>query len=487
LTTFADLGLRPELLKAVAEQGYETPTPIQVQAIPLVLAGRDVMGGAQTGTGKTAGFTLPLLQRLAHHANTSVSPARHPVRALILAPTRELAAQVEESVRVYGKYIPLRSVQIFGGVPMDPQTEALRRGVEILVATPGRLLDHVQQRTLSLSQVEIFVLDEADRMLDMGFIPDVKRIVALLTARKQNLLFSATLSEEIRTLAKSFLRDPVAVQVAPKHATAELVAHLVHPVTRERKRELFVHLVKARGMKQVLVFVATRIGANRLAYQLNREGVHATAIHGDRSQAERMQALEDFKAGKVGILVATDVAARGLDIEELPFVVNFELPNSPEDYVHRIGRTGRAGAAGTAISLVCPEEQERLAEIEKTIRIRIPREVVSGFGHRSEAPLMEPPRRERRREAERDPLTQSQPRRRERGEREPASAPAPRAAPAPAAKPARPADPIFSRPYEPGAAPPASPGSASAPGKPAPQKRERQVAALLGGFVRKPS
>jgi ATP-dependent RNA helicase RhlE len=464
LTTFAELGLRPELLKAVAEQGYAAPTPIQVQAIPHVLAGHDVMGGAQTGTGKTAGFTLPLLQRLMHHANTSVSPARHPVRALILAPTRELAAQVEDSVRAYGKHTGLRSTVIFGGVPMEPQTAELRRGVEILVATPGRLLDHVQSRTLNLGQVEIFVLDEADRMLDMGFIPDVKRIIALLTARKQSLLFSATLTDDIRLLAKSFLKDPVAVQVAPKIAAAELVAHVVHPVTRERKRELLVHLVKSRGMKQVLVFVATRIGANRLAYQLNREGVHATAIHGDRTQIERMQALEDFKAGKVGVLVATDVAARGLDIEELPYVLNFELPNSPEDYVHRIGRTGRAGAAGTAISLVSPAEQERLADIERTVRIRIPREVVPGFGHASEAPLMEPPRKERRRAADEDRLTHE--RRREQ-----------------AAKPPAAVDPIFSRPYEPRIAPPAAQGAK--PG--APPKRERQVAALLGGFVRKPT
>jgi ATP-dependent RNA helicase RhlE len=464
LTTFAELGLRPELLKAVAEQGYTEPTPIQVQAIPHVLAGRDVMGGAQTGTGKTAGFTLPLLQRLAHHANTSVSPARHPVRVLVLAPTRELAAQVEESVRTYGKYIGLRSAVIFGGMPMDPQIEQLRRGVEILVATPGRLLDHVQQRTLNLGQVEIFVLDEADRMLDMGFIPDVKRIVALLTGRKQNLLFSATLTDEIRILAKSFLHDPVTVRVDPKLATAELVTHVVHPVPRERKRELLVYLIKSRGMKQVLVFVATRIGANRLAYQLNREGVHATAIHGDRTQAERIQALEDFKAGKVGVLVATDVAARGLDIEELPYVLNFDLPNSPEDYVHRIGRTGRAGTAGTAISLACPEEHERLAEIEKTIRIRIPREVVSGFGHASEAPLMEPPRREKRRAVDEDRLTHA--RRREQ-----------------APKPQPGADPIFSRPYEPGMASPASPGAKPS----APQKHERQVAALLGGFGRKPA
>jgi ATP-dependent RNA helicase RhlE len=466
LTTFAELGLRPELLKAVEEQGYTTPTPIQVQAIPHVLAGRDVMGGAQTGTGKTAGFTLPLLQRLAHHASTSVSPARHPVRALILAPTRELAAQVEESVKVYGKYVPLRSTQIFGGVPMEPQTEALRRGVEILVATPGRLLDHVQQRTLNLAQVEIFVLDEADRMLDMGFIPDVRRILALLPNRQQSLLFSATLTEDIRKLSASFLTDPVVVQVAPKLATAELVAHLAHPVPREKKRELLVHLIKTRDMKQVLVFVATRIGANRLAYQLNREGVHATAIHGDRSQAERMQALDDFKSGKVGVLVATDVAARGLDIDQLPFVVNFELPNSPEDYVHRIGRTGRAGAAGTAISLVCGEETEKLADIERTIRLRIPRETVRGFApHGSEAPLMEPPRRERRRSAEEDRLTGN--RRREQGR-----------PPAPAAQ----ADPIFSRPYEPGIASPAAPAE-----KPDARKPQRPVAALLGGLVRKTS
>ncbi|HSD52673.1 MAG TPA: DEAD/DEAH box helicase [Burkholderiales bacterium] len=458
MTTFADLGLRPELLQAVADQGYTTPTPIQVQAIPHVLAGRDVMGGAQTGTGKTAGFTLPLLQRLAQYANTSVSPARHPVRALILTPTRELAVQVEESVKAYGKHIPLRSVQIFGGVPMEPQTEALRRGVEILVATPGRLLDHVQQRTLNLAQVEIFVLDEADRMLDMGFIPDVRRILALLPNRQQSLLFSATLTEDIRKLADSFLRNPVVVQVAPKLATAELVTHVAHPVRREKKRELLVHLVKSRDMKQVLVFVATRIGANRLAYQLNREGVHATAIHGDRSQAERLQALDDFKAGKVGILVATDVAARGLDIDHLPFVVNFELPNSPEDYIHRIGRTGRAGAAGTAVSLVCGEESEKLAEIERTIRLRIPRESVPGFGpHGTEAPLMEPPRRERRRGADEDRLTGNR-------KREPAPRPAV-------------ADPIFSRPYEPGMAPAAKPASQQGP-----QKRAPQVAALLGGL-----
>ena len=372
MTTFADLGLQPDLLKAVVEQGYTEPTPIQAQAIPLVLAGRDLMGGAQTGTGKTAGFALPTLQRLAAYANTSASPARHPVRALILTPTRELALQVEESFRDYGKYVGLRITVVFGGVPIDPQMETLRRGVEILVATPGRLLDHVQQRTVNLSQVEVVILDEADRMLDMGFIPDVRRILALLTGRKQSLLFSATLSGEIRKLADAFLHDPVLVQVDRYSAAAELVSHLVHPVARERKRDLLVHLIKSRDMKQVLVFTATRLGANRLAYQLNRAGVHAAAIHGDRTQTERIQALEEFKSGKVGVLVATDVAARGLDIEQLPYVLNFDLPNSPEDYVHRIGRTGRAGTTGLAISLVCAEETERLAEIEKMLKVKIP-------------------------------------------------------------------------------------------------------------------
>ena len=334
------------------EQGYTEPTPIQAQAIPVILAGRDVMGGAQTGTGKTAGFALPTLQRFAPLASTSTSPARHPVRALILAPTRELAVQVEESFREYGKYVPLRTTVIYGGVPIEPQMAQLRRGVEILVATPGRLLDHVHQRTLNLSQVEVFVLDEADRMLDMGFIPDVRRILTLLTSRKQSLLFSATFSDEIKKLADSFLRDPVLIQVARRNAAAELVSHRVHPVAREKKRDLLVHLIKSRDMNQVLVFNATRLGANRLAYQLNRAGVHAAAIHGDKTQAERMLALDEFKTGKVGVLVATDVAARGLDIEQLPYVVNFELPNSAEDYVHRIGRTGRCDARNPRPS--CP-------------------------------------------------------------------------------------------------------------------------------------
>ena len=379
MPTFSELGLIPELLRAVADQGYTEPTPIQAQAIPLILEGRDLMGGAQTGTGKTAGFTLPMLQRLAPHANTSASPARHQVRGLILAPTRELAAQIEESVRAYGKHLGLRCSVVFGGISIDPQIQALRRGVEILVATPGRLLDHVQQRTVNLSQVEIFVLDEADRMLDMVFIPDVKRIISLLPKVRQNLLFSATISDEIRSLSEVFLHDPVLLQVARRNAAADLVEHLVHPVARERKRELLAHLLRTRRLNQVLVFTSTRLGANRLAYQLNHAGIHATAIHGDKSQLERLQALDEFKSGKVGVLVATDVAARGLDIEDLPHVVNFDLPGSPEDYVHRIGRTGRAGTKGEAISLVCADEHERLAAIEKMIKLTIRKELVPGF------------------------------------------------------------------------------------------------------------
>ena len=461
MTTFAELGLLPELLKAVNEQGYNEPTPIQAQAIPLVLAGRDVMGGAQTGTGKTAGFTLPLLQRLAPHASTSVSPARHPVRALILAPTRELAAQVFESVRTYSKYVPLRSACIYGGVPMDPQIKELRSGIEILVATPGRLLDHVQQKTLNLGQVEVVVLDEADRMLDMGFIPDVRRILGLLVSRKQGLLFSATFNDEIKKLADSFLKDPVLVEVARRNQTNESITHIVHPVAREKKRELLVHLIKSQEMKQVLVFCGTRLGTNRLAYQLNKEGVHAQAIHGDKNQTERTLALEEFKSGKVGVLVATDVAARGLDIDQLPYVVNFELPGTPEDYVHRIGRTGRAGAKGTAISLVCSEEHDRLQDIEKLIKISIPREIVPHFGpHLADAPqMMDRRHHERRPRNEGDRLTQ--------GARN--NVP-------------KHHDPIFSAPYESEHVPAAASVSRAEPLR----KPQKQVAALLGGFVRKP-
>ena len=337
------------------------------------------MGGAQTGTGKTAAFALPILQRLAPHASTSASPARHPVRALVLTPTRELAIQVEESFRSYAKHLPLRSTVVYGGVDMNAQIEQLRRGVEILVATPGRLLDHVQNKTVMFNQVSILTLDEADRMLDMGFMPDIRRIIGLLPGQRQNLMFSATFPDEIRKLAATILKDPAQVQIAARNAVADLVTHVVHPVAREKKRELLCHLIRSRNLSQVLVFTGTRIGANRLAHQLRREHIHADAIHGDKTQAERLAALEDFKSGKVAVLVATDVASRGLDIEGLPQVINFDIPHSPEDYVHRIGRTGRAGQTGEAISLVAPDDLEALAAIERLIRRKLERALIPGF------------------------------------------------------------------------------------------------------------
>jgi ATP-dependent RNA helicase RhlE len=380
-STFADLGLAAALTRAVADQGYTTPTPIQAQAIPLVLAGRDVLAGAQTGTGKTAGFTLPLLQRLSTQANSSASPARHPVRALVLTPTRELAAQVEQSVRTYGRHLALRSAVVYGGVGISPQVATLRRGVDILVATPGRLLDHVQQKTVDLSRVEILVLDEADRMLDMGFIRDIRRILALLPAKRQNLLFSATFTDEIRRLADGLLHDPALIEVARRTTDAELITQRVHQVSQERKRHLLAHLVRTGNWSQVLVFARTKHGANRLAEQLDRDGIQATAIHGNKSQPQRLKALAEFKQGKVRILVATDIAARGLDIDTLPHVVNFDLPHVAEDYVHRIGRTGRAGNTGEAISLVCPDERPLLAAIERLIGRRIERQPVTGFDY----------------------------------------------------------------------------------------------------------
>ena len=452
---FEQLQLIPPLLAAVADLGYEKPTPVQEQGIPLVLAGRDLMAGAQTGTGKTAVFALPILQRLAPLASASASPARHPVRALILTPTRELAIQVEESFRGYGKHLPLRSAVVYGGADMDAQIRQLRKGVEILVATPGRLLDHVRNRTVMFGQVSVLTLDEADRMLDMGFVPDIKRILALLPPVRQNLMFSATFPEEIRTLARTLLRDPAEIQIAARNAPAELVSHVLHPVAREKKRELLAYLVQTRGLRQVLVFTGTRIGANRLAHQLRRDHIHADAIHGDRTQAERLAALEDFKAGKTTVLVATDVASRGLDIEGLPQVINFDIPRSPEDYVHRIGRTGRAGLTGEAISLVAPEDAEALAAVERLIKRRIERVLVPGFEPRagSVAGLMGS--------------------RRARGERR---GPATR-------EPRRPAaDPIFSKPYEPVQAPAAVPEKK--PELQPARRRERQVAALLGGGKR---
>ncbi|MBI5436283.1 MAG: DEAD/DEAH box helicase [Nitrosomonadales bacterium] len=374
---FAALGLSKEIVRAVTERGYTEPTPIQAQAIPVVLSGRDLLAGAQTGTGKTAGFTLPILQRLSTTAKPATGKAH--IRALILAPTRELAAQIEESVREYGKYLKLHSMMMFGGVNINPQIQKLRGRVDILVATPGRLLDHVQQRTVDLSHIEILVLDEADRMLDMGFIRDIKKILALLPKQRQNLLFSATFSAEIKLLADGLLNKPAMVEVARQNATAELITQRVYPVDRERKRELLAHLVKEHNWHQVLVFTRTKHGANRLAEQLGKDGIPALAIHGNKSQAARTRALAEFKSGELQVLVATDIAARGIDIIELPHVVNFELPNVPEDYVHRIGRTGRAGSEGEASSLVCIDERKLLNDIERLTKSEVPVVQVPGF------------------------------------------------------------------------------------------------------------
>ena len=376
---FRDLGLAPGILRALDELGYRTPTPIQAQAIPHVMRGIDLLGGAQTGTGKTAAFALPMLQRLLPHANSSVSPARHQVRALILAPTRELAAQVEESVRDYAKHTQLRAACVFGGVSIDPQIAQLRAGVEIVVATPGRLLDHPQQKTVSLSQVEYLVLDEADRMLDMGFLPDIKRILALLPERRQSLLFSATFPEEVKRLSEQLLKSPIRIEVARPNATAETITHTIHRCEEVHKRQLLSHLVRSRGITQALVFTRTKQAARRLARSLQQEGLSAAEIHSDKTQAERMQALADFKANRITLLVATDIAARGIDIDNLPHVINFELPQSAEDYVHRIGRTGRAGMLGEAISLVSPGEDEMLASIEKLIRRKLPVSEAEGW------------------------------------------------------------------------------------------------------------
>jgi ATP-dependent RNA helicase RhlE len=373
--SFESLGLSAELLRAVASQGYNEPTPIQAQAIPVVLQGRDLLGRAQTGTGKTAGFTLPMLQRLA-----ATRPAHgRKVRALVLTPTRELAAQVRASVVAYGRHLPLKSLAIFGGVSINPQISELRRGVDILIATPGRLLDHTGQRTVDLSQVEILVLDEADRMLDMGFIRDIRRVLALLPKQRQNLLFSATFSKEIRALADGFLKNPVSIDVPSPTPAAELVDQMVHPVDKARKRALLSYLIGSGNWQQVLVFTRTKHGANRLAEQLSQDGLNTAAIHGNKSQGQRTRALADFKAGAVRVLVATDIAARGLDIDQLPHVVNFELPHVPEDYVHRIGRTGRAGCEGQAVSLVCIDERDLLRGIEKLLGVSLPRETVAGF------------------------------------------------------------------------------------------------------------
>ena len=380
--SFSSLGLSDAIVRAVTEQGYTAPTPIQSQAIPTVLNGGDLLAGAQTGTGKTAGFTLPILHRL---SNDTIGAAQknktspRVIRALVLTPTRELAAQVEESVRLYGTYTNLNSAVIFGGVGINPQIKLLKHGVDILVATPGRLLDHAGQGTVDLSKVEILILDEADRMLDMGFIHDIRKVLALLPAKRQNLLFSATFSEEIKTLADRLLNNPQMIEVARRNSTVEVIAQKIHPVDRDKKHPLLSHLIKSNNWTQVLVFTRTKHGANKLVEQLGKDSIGAMAIHGNKSQSARTKALAEFKDGSLQVLVATDIAARGIDIDQLPHVVNYDLPNIPEDYVHRIGRTGRAGATGEAVSLVCVDEHQMLKDIEKLIKQTLPREVIEGF------------------------------------------------------------------------------------------------------------
>ncbi|HZV55767.1 MAG TPA: DEAD/DEAH box helicase [Rhodocyclaceae bacterium] len=473
--SFDDLGLLPELLRAVRDSGYTEPTPIQSQAIPVILAGKDVMGGAQTGTGKTAGFTLPLLHRLARHANTSSSPARHPIRALILCPTRELAMQVHDSVKTYSKHLALRSTCIYGGVDMKPQVAEMKEGREIVVATPGRLLDHVQQKTVSFNFVEFLVLDEADRMLDMGFIPDIKRILAMLPKERQSLLFSATFSDEIKKLADAMLRAPQLIEVARRNMVSETITHRVHPVASDRKRYLLLQMLRQQELSQVLVFVGTKFGASRLALWLERQGVNAAAIHGDKSQQQRTEALEDFKSGKARVLVATDVAARGLDIDDLPHVINYELPHVAEDYIHRIGRTGRAGKSGDATSLVAPEEKMRLADIEKLTKFKIEQVIVPGFEPGSSGPTAEPEREER---GGRGGKSHGHSHR----ERERHGPKASVRLPVPAAHvPVAPGGFDASKPYE----PKVSAGETPAKTEAAPKRPLRPVAALLGGIGKK--
>jgi ATP-dependent RNA helicase RhlE len=374
IVAFESLGLAAPILQAIADTGYTTPTPIQAKAIPVVLTGVDLMAGAQTGTGKTAAFTLPILHQLLPAANTSTSPAKHPVRALVLAPTRELAIQVEENVKTYAKNTSLRSVVVFGGVDIKKQTPSLKAGVEILVATPGRLLDHIEQKTVQLNQVQYLVLDEADRMLDMGFMPDLKKILALLPKQRQTLMFSATFSKEIKKLSDDFLRNPALIEVARSNATSENVLQKAYQADQKQKQSILVSLLKKQDSQQVIVFTKTKLTASRLSRALEKEGIKADAIHGDKNQKERIAALDAFKQGEITALVATDVAARGLDINDLPMVINYEIPSAPEDYVHRIGRTGRAGASGIAISLVSEDEEKYFSEIEKLIKKNIPRE-----------------------------------------------------------------------------------------------------------------
>jgi ATP-dependent RNA helicase RhlE len=461
-TRFDSLALDPKLLAAVIDSGYTSMTPIQAKAIPIVLQGRDVMGAAQTGTGKTAAFTLPLLQRMMNHENASASPARHPVRALVLTPTRELAVQVAENVAKYAKRSTLRSMVVFGGVDMKPQTAELKAGVEVLIATPGRLLDHIEAKNCALHQVEYVVLDEADRMLDIGFLPDLQRILSYLPKQRQTLLFSATFSPEIRRLAQSYLQDPVTVEVARPNATATNVEQHFYSVADEDKRRAVCQTLRARSIRQALVFVNSKLGAARLARSFERDGLKTAALHGDKSQDERLKSLAAFKAGEVDVLVATDVAARGLDIADLPAVFNFDVPFNAEDYVHRIGRTGRAGASGLAITLVARDDTRLVSDIEKLIKKKIE---IEPFELDDDRPRRPPPR-------ERD----DEPR--ESRDARPARAEQPRRA-------SPPADPFFDRPYE--AQDSVVPPQWDEAVKPASGARspniraKKKVAALLGG------
>jgi superfamily II DNA/RNA helicase len=472
---FDHFGLDPRIVAAVKSMGYSTPTPIQSKAIPIVMQGRDVMGAAQTGTGKTAGFALPIIHRLLPQASASMSPARHPVRALILAPTRELAEQVAENVKMYIAGTPLRCATVYGGVDMDPQTQALRNGVEIVVATPGRLLDHLGSKNTSLGQVQVVVLDEADRMLDMGFLPDISRILNQLPKERQSLMFSATFSEEIKKLAANFLRDPLLLEVAQRNATAENVQQELYRVHESEKTGALLELLRSRELKQVLVFVNTKIGCRRLARELQKQGINADAIHGDKSQDERTKALEGFKQGTIDVLVATDVAARGLDIVELPAVINYDVPYAPEDYVHRIGRTGRAGASGLAMTIATGSEDRAVAGIERLIKRTIE---VKPIDVRRPSRGDRPERGRDRPERGRDRPERGRDRDRGTGHDRPRAATPPRA----------PVDDFFSKPYEPAAgaaeAEAGTGGDERKEAAPAAGRKPAKVATLLGGGKR---
>ncbi|MDE2604784.1 MAG: DEAD/DEAH box helicase [Burkholderiales bacterium] len=427
-SAFSKLSLAEPLARAVAEMGYESMTPIQAQAIPVVLTGKDVMGAAQTGTGKTAAFSLPLLQRLLKHENSSTSPARHPVRALVLLPTRELADQVAQQIKLYAKHTNLRSTVVFGGMDMKPQTAELKRGVEVLVATPGRLLDHIEAKNAVLNQVEYVVLDEADRMLDIGFLPDLQRILSYLPKQRTTLLFSATFSPEIKRLAASYLQDPVTIEVSRPNTTASTVEQHFYSVPEDDKRRALRQIVRQRGISQAFVFVNSKLGCARLARSLERDGLKAVAMHGDKSQDERLKALDAFKKGEVDLLVATDVAARGLDIKDVPAVFNFDVPFNPEDYVHRIGRTGRAGASGLAVTLVSPGDHRLMADLEKLLKRKVEIEPVEFEDERPRGRINDGRRAWRGQEEDERPARQE-------ARREPRPASAPR-------------DPFFDQPYE---------------------------------------